>query len=345
MPFLFYELLQLSIGTREKLSRVPSVYEWEWIYDEAERQAVVGVLLDGLERLPDDQLPPLELKLQWIGMVQIMEAEYKTHCERAAELTRRFRAVGLHSCILKGVALAQLYPHPERRQCGDIDIWVDGSRKEVLAWVRAQCETGHVTWHHTEAEFFEDVPVEIHFHPAWLYHPMHNYRLQRFFDKHKKSFMEEEAANLGFSCTSTSFDAIFALVHFFRHLIVEGVGLRHVIDYYYVCKQIEKENIQEEVKDNIRRMGLIRIASAMMWVLNEKCGMPMRLCLCQPNEKEGLFLLQELMVGGNFGQSRTDGMGYNSFRRFCVMLRHYPNDVLWILPWKVWHKCWRLLNT
>ena len=345
MANLFLELLQVSLGTRDKLSRVPNAHEWGAIYDEAERQAIIGILLGGLERLPAEQLPPLELKLQWIGMGQMMEAEYRLHCERASELSRRFHSVGFKNCVLKGIAISRYYPQPERRQCGDIDLWVDGRRKDVMAWMRSQYEIGHNVWHNVGVEIFEDVSVEIHFHPAWLYHPMHNYRLQRFFDKHKKSFMEEEAANLGFSCTSTSFDAIFALVHFFRHLIVEGVGLRHVIDYYYVCKQIEKENIQEEVKDNIRRMGLIRIASAMMWVLNEKCGMPMRLCLCQPNEKEGLFLLQELMVGGNFGQSRTDGMGYNSFRRFCVMLRHYPNDVLWILPWKVWHKCWRLLNT
>ena len=129
---LFFELLQVALGTREELSRVPSAVEWEALYEEAERQAVVGVLLGGLERLPEEQWPPLELKLQWIGEVQMMEAEYRTHCERAKELTRRFRSIGFKSCVLKGVGTAQLYPYPERRQCGDIDLWVDGRREDVV---------------------------------------------------------------------------------------------------------------------------------------------------------------------------------------------------------------------
>ena len=65
------------------MSRVPSAREWERLYDETDRQAVIGVLLDGLERLPAEQLTPAPVKLQWIGMVQMMEAEYKMQCEKA----------------------------------------------------------------------------------------------------------------------------------------------------------------------------------------------------------------------------------------------------------------------
>ena len=177
MNNLFYELLQVALGTREKLSRVPSSREWEALYDEAERQAIVGVLLGGLERLPEEQLPPLEVKLQWIGMVQMMEAEYRQHVERSKELASRFRAVGFQSCVLKGVAMARYYPEPSRRQCGDIDLWTFGRRKDVMKWLRSQYEIGHNVWHNVGVEVFEDVPVEIHFHPGWLWNPWHNRRL------------------------------------------------------------------------------------------------------------------------------------------------------------------------
>ena len=132
---LFIELLQVSLGTRDKLSRVPSSSEWASLYDEAERQAVVGILFDGLECIPPEQLPPVEIKLQWIGMAQLMESTYRLHNERAVELTRRFRAAGFCSCILKGIGLSQFYHSPERRLCGDIDIWVDGHRKDVIPWL------------------------------------------------------------------------------------------------------------------------------------------------------------------------------------------------------------------
>lgn len=48
---LFVELLQVALGRREGLSRVPSAAEWEALYEEAGKQAIVGVMLCGLERL------------------------------------------------------------------------------------------------------------------------------------------------------------------------------------------------------------------------------------------------------------------------------------------------------
>lgn len=57
MRELFVELLQVSLGTREKLSRVPSAVEWQALMDEAQRQAIAGILACGLERLPIEQKP------------------------------------------------------------------------------------------------------------------------------------------------------------------------------------------------------------------------------------------------------------------------------------------------
>ena len=355
MEDLFIELLQVSLGTRESLSRVPSAREWERIYDEAERQAIVGLLLSGLESLPEGQLPPLELKLQWIGEVQMMEAEYKTHCERAAELTRRLRTVGFHSCILKGVALAQLYPLPERRQCGDIDIWVDGRRKDVLTWVRTQCEIGHVTWHHTDAEFFEDVPVEVHFRPSWVYQPLQYRRLSLFFEKEKEVQMAER--EIGFGYPTPEFNAVFALTHAFHHLLEEGVGMRHVVDYYYVLRQVQgsgffaeqsgraERKVQDDTLRVIKSIGLGKFAAAMMWVLKEACGAEDELLLCEPDEKEGRFLLQEIMAAGNFGFNRVgEELKHNSLKRFWVMFKHYPNQVIWMLPFKLRNRIWKVFN-
>lgn len=82
----------------------------------------------------------------------------------------------------------------------------------------------------------------------------------------------------------------------------------------------------------------------MMWVLKEACGMSSENMLCEPNEIEGNFLLCEIMAGGNFGKSRTDGLNRNSLSRYRVMVQHYPSEVLWMIPWKVWHKGWRIMN-
>lgn len=339
MRNLFIEILQMALGTRERLSRVPNGAEWIALRQESQRQAVLGLMVEGLELLPKEQRPPKELLLQWIGQVQMNESSYQLHCERARELTIRLEAAGYNSCILKGIGTAQLYPVPARRQCGDIDLWVSGERKAITKWIKSQCASGHSEWHHLEAGFFSDVSVEVHFHPAWLYNPVHNRKLQQFFWQKRDDAMMKRSE--GFNYPSPGFDVVFSLVHTFHHLLEEGVGGRHIVDYFYILKALPQEERYNSLKI-IRELGIEKFLSAMMWELKEVCGMPPEFMLCEPNETEGKFLLKEIMAGGNFGKARSDGLKRNSFNRYRVMVRHYPSEVLWMIPWKVWHKCWRI---
>lgn len=360
MENLFAELLQMSLGTRGSLSRAPRDVEWNAFFIESQKQCVTSLMICGLERLTIDQKPPQTLLFEWIGVNQMTEAAYALQCERAKELTDIFKQQGYRSCVLKGIGTAQLYPVPARRQCGDIDIWVapkvngegflgepsgkaerkvHGFRKELTKWVKTQCSVGHSEWHHLEAEFFKDVSVEVHFHPAWLYNPIHNRKLQRFFEQKKNDAMIKRPD--GFNYPKPDFDVVFSLVHTFHHLLEEGVGLRHIVDYYYILKALPQEERRKSL-EIIRGLGLEKFLSAMMWVLQKVCEMSSDYLLCTPNETEGKFLLNEIMAGGNFGKGRTDGLTRNSFSRYKVMVRHYPSEVLWMVPWKVWHKCWRM---
>ena len=210
--------------------------------------------------------------------------------------------------------------------------------------MKTQCETDHHVWHHVDAMFFEDVAVEVHVHPGWMYGPMKNHRLQQFFERNKDSQMVVDK-KLGFSHTTARFDAVSSLVHSFHHLLEEGIGLRHIVDYFFVLRKCHTDNT--DITDIIRvlkSIGLAKFTGAVMWVMQEVCVMPESELLCSPNEKEGTFLLEEIMAGGNFGQTRTDGKVRNSFSRWMMMVKHYPGEVLWMLPWKGWHKVWRLVN-
>ena len=338
MNYLFAELLQVSLGNKTSLSQTPSDKEWVGLLSEAKRQAVVGVLTDGLEKLPQEQKPRPEILLQWLGLAQITEDTYTLHVERAKELIKRFANAGFKTCVLKGIGTAQCYPNPTRRQCGDIDLWVNGSGKEVLTWLQSQCKLGKLSWLHADAGFFEDVQVEVHFHPSWLYSPISNKRLQHWFERNKDGQMVVNR-DLGIAYSSVRFNAVFSLVHAFHHLMEEGVGMRHVIDYYYILNALPISH-HDEVMRVLKYIGLGGFAAAMMWVLAEVCGMEQEHQLCEPNEKEGLFLLDEIKAGGNFGQSRQDDKQRNTFARWRMMVRHYPSEAIWMVPWKLWHRGW-----
>lgn len=334
----------MALGNLDALSQIPDSEEWTILLAGAKKQGVVALMLSGLERLPSIQRPSQKVLLCWIGIGQMTAEVYSLQCARAKELTHFFNNLefGVKSCVLKGVGMSQLYPVPARRHGGDIDIWVDGSRKEVMKWLHRQCDIGHVEWHHAEAKLFKDVSVEVHFHPGWLYNPAHNRRLQRWFNnqKNRQFDMNEK---LGFAYPTVRFNAVYSLIHLYHHLIEEGVGIRHIVDYYFILKALPVDE-RSAVLADLKSFGMNKVTAAMMWVLQEVCGLSSEYLLCEPDEKEGRFVLDEVMNGGNFGQYRKDFHRRNTVSRFFFMLHHYPKEVLWVVPWKLWHMCWRLVN-
>ena len=352
----FLELLQVSLGSRRELTSLPTSEEWMRLFDEAQRQAVIGVILDGLERLPEQQRPPTDVLLQWIGVTQMIEQQSKNNEKNVKILTEVFKEAGYDCCILKGIGISKLYPNPYRRQTGDIDLWVRGNRKEVMRWLQSKYNIHQPVWHNVGVDFFCDVPVEVHFHPSWSWNPFYNSRLQNFFEQ------EWERIDVGkdrkeYNIPSIEFQVIACLSHTYRHMIAEGVGLRHVVDYYYILKRMYEErqtlyhgqsnkHVIDGLVEKINTSGLHKFLAAMMWVLMHACGMPEKWMLCEPNEKEGRFLLEEVMAAGNFGHQRFGVvLPANSLRRYWVMGRHYPLEVLWMPIWKVWHWGWRKIHS
>lgn len=341
---LFFELLQVATGHRVQLTVFPTEIQWEALLDESERQAVASYMMDGLERLPLKQLPPIQVKLQWIGLLQITEQTYSLHKAFAKELTETFRSRGFHSCILKGLSSAERYPNPDRRQCGDIDIWVRGRRKDIKSFVSSEYHLIHEDWHHLNFCIADHVEVEVHIHPSWLYNPLHNARLLKWFHKQEPIQFNQSPNSAGFVNTMASFDAVFMLAHASHHLLEEGLGVRHVVDYYYVLTMLSEQERKDAIK-TIKWLGMGRLSSAMMYVLNIMCDLDYDMMLCPPDEKEGRFLLDEIMSAGNFGKERKgEELKRNSIKRFLYFVKHYPSEVLWMVPWKVWHKCWRIMN-
>lgn len=344
---LFIELLQISVGTLDKLSRVPNACEWSSILTEAERQAVVGVLVDGLERLPQEQRPPKEYLLQWIGVAQLLEQAYKIHCKRAIELAELFSSAGLKCCVLKGIGNAQYYPNPPRRQCGDIDIWVDGERNEVIDYLGSHGEIGHIDIKHCDWKVYADTEVEVHFIPTWFYNPFTNKKLQRWVDG-QKVLLFEHKPEIGINTPTTAFNLVYLLIHIYRHLFDEGVGLRQLVDYYYVLKHSTLEERTEAMRV-LSSLRMKRFVGAAMYVMQEVFGMEDSFLLCQPLREEGQFLLNEIMRAGNFGhlddrnkhhQSRWAN-GLQNVKRNIRFVWRYPQEVCWMPAWKVWHWGWR----
>lgn len=350
---LFLELIQTAVGRRERLSRVPTAEEWEGLLEEAQRQALVGVLYDALERLPDEQRPPRQTLIGWHALTEQIAADNERLNRDAVWVTERFLKVGFRNTILKGQGNALLYPNPLRRQPGDIDIWLEGKREEIFGYVLRHFPRQSVQWLEVQFPVRKDTVIEVHTAPNVLFCPTDNRRLQAFFQEHAEECFTRETPlpDGNIHTPGWEMNAVFQLTHIYRHLFFEGIGLRQLMDYYYLLLARDGESTAM-VEEMIERLHMRRIAGAVMWVLREVFGLEECYMVARPDEEEGRFLLREITLAGNFGKfDERNVLRHTKWGNFWQItnrnwrfLTHYPREVLWNPWYRIRQFLWRKRN-
>ena len=221
-------------------------------------------------------------------------------------------------------------------------------RDKVLEYVRRHVPNCKPVYHHVDFPVVEGVDIEVHFTPTWMNSPVTNRRLQKFFRSFNFHLSSSNYPEL--PTPSLAFNRVYILVHIYRHLFAEGIGLRQLLDYYFVLCQDFTEEERQDTMRTLRALKMQRFAAAVMWVLQQVFGMADRYLLTAPNEREGRFLLSEIMLAGNFGQhdERLQHMrgesrlhwGLRKVKRNFRFVRSYPSEVLWSPLFKLWQFFW-----
>lgn len=374
----FFELLQVAIGNRDSMSGVLSAEEWEEIYEKAKKQTLVGIAFKGVERLPEEQLPPRPRIRQWyIKADKIRKKNDKINLE-CAQTCYVLAKKGFRSCIIKGQANLKNYrtlsspseggedsvtiPDKEHlcwfRTPGDIDVWTwsrSGKVSDVISHFVAQKKNADPHYHHVDCTVIGDTETEIHYRPSWMCAPWRNKVLQEFCNQQKANIgrypvVLPDGRTTFFFVPSDEFDAVYQLVHIYRHLFAEGIGLRQMLDYCMVLHQLSVEQRESSYKV-LRRLGMKTFVAATMFVMQEVFGMKDEYLLCTPNKKRGDFLLKEIMLAGNFGHAdnrytitREDNVakwGLMKMIRNMKFLTSYPEEVICEPLFRVFHWAWR----
>ena len=364
MNNLFFELVRVAIARQDELSRVPTTKEWRSLYDMAERQTLIGICFAGVQRLRKRESPgvsnlPQDLFMKWLGVVARIQQRngYMDKC--CTDVQKLFESRNLHCLILKGQGIAKLYDAPlgDLRQSGDIDLWAipyqnenkEDHFKNVMDVVESVASIKDFNMQHVAIQLFGNVEIEVHFMPSMMQNPFHNKRLQKWLKRKVQNRGSVRSSNI----PSIEFNIVYILQHCYNHLLFEGVGLRQIMDYYYVLKNSDFDTQKKrEIYRTLQYLGLYRFASAMMWVMLNLFRLEQDRMICHPNEKEGLFLLKEIMNGGNFGQYGNDeimkqhGRGIWAFfkarmKRNTRFLRRYPSEIFWSPIMMLMHKYWK----
>lgn len=235
---IFFDFLRFCIGSAKEIPGSLKEVDWKELYAIAKKQCLVGVLFDGIKKLPAEHVGmKKEQLLQWMAESQMLEKANVRLNDAAIQVSEWFRKKGFRTCILKGQGNALMYPNPYSRTPGDIDIWVEGGDKRVISFVRSISPHEKACYHHIEFPSYKGVEVEVHYRPSFLLCFWHNRKLQKYYERVK----EEQFSHLvmlgeqgEIAIPTAEFNLIFQLTHIFSHLMNEGIGLRQLVDYYYV---------------------------------------------------------------------------------------------------------------
>ena len=235
---IFFDFLRFCIGSAKEIPDSLKEADWKELYAIAKKQCLVGVLFDGIKKLPAEHVGmEKELLLQWMAECQMLEKANVRLNDAAIQVSEWFRKKGFRTCILKGQGNALMYPNPYSRTPGDIDIWVEGGDKRVISFVRSISPHEKACYHHIEFPSYKGVEVEVHYRPSFLLCFWHDRKLQKYYERVKEEQFSHRVM-LGeqgeIAIPTAKFNLIFQLTHIYAHLMNEGIGLRQLVDYYYV---------------------------------------------------------------------------------------------------------------
>ena len=383
---IYFRFIQFSLGLYEGKEfldgSVLQGFDWDAFYDFAKRQTLVGIVFDGIQRLPKGAAPRLDLLMKWLGMSQRVKMRNEVLNEATVAVYNSVRNAGYSCCILKGQGNAVMYPNPSARMPGDVDVWVDAWRDDIRRLARALVENadgrvGSESLNHIGLTM-GGITVELHSTPGFMANCIYNRRLQNWLrrnaDLQCSNMVALPNGSGAVAVPTCAFNAVYQLYHLYHHYFYEGVGLRQVVDYYFVVVKSEERRVKGEVKSEERRvkseeggvkseerrvknpmalegelkwLGLWKFAGAVMYVLHNVMGLPEDMMIAPMDRKRGRMLLDDILNGGNFGHyDKHHAVGHNLLRlyRDARLLRFYPSEALSEPVFRAWHWWWRKRN-
>lgn len=372
---IFFDFLRFCIGSAKEIPGSLKEVDWKELYRIAQKQALLGVLFHGIRRLPKELAPEQKLLMQWMVMAEQIRKQNIRLFLDSVKACKKFENKGFANCILKGQGNALLYPDPYMRTPGDIDIYLAGGRKRVMQYINKVWPNQVMRYHHVDFPVMKTA-IEVHFTPSYMFFPIHNSRMQKWF----KEVMDLQCSNVvtlpdGYgeiTVPTTSFNVIYILSHLYRHVFTEGIGLRQLLDYYFVLvkwhtdltnltdsnkslPQMTQINTDlDTLRHELKYLGLWKFAQAVMYVLHEVFGLSEDRMIAPMDEREGRFLLDEIMRGGNFGQyddRMGSKIGESKMHRYFRMnlrnlrfVKHYPTEALSEPLFRTWFAVWKKIH-
>lgn len=251
--------------------------EWNELMDMAYKQTVVCFISAACLRHKDVDNIPTDIREEMQAVIEENKKIHKYHNSVLIELITKFEEQGLHPILLKGQGIAQMYPEPELRQCGDIDLYFrleEYQRAETyIREIEDEVDKHIINYNHYETQY-KDIVVEVHKHTSWLPNPFANKRFQEFTSEELNYFDAINIDDKLISIPSPLFNLVSVFVHMWNHFESKGVSLRQMCDVVMMLSFYNGIIPHKELNRAIRRLSF---------------SLPWQVSICAFEEKLGLL--------------------------------------------------------
>ena len=336
---IYLDFIRYAVAMEEQLPDSCKEIDWNGFYKFCSQQGVLGVAFQGLER--SNLKIPQNLLFEWIGTVEHIKKTNLLTNQCMLKVSQYFEKKNLRTCILKGQANALMYPNPALRSPGDIDIWVEGQREDIIKIVLKETPNAHYSIHHIKMPIFKDVSVEVHYRPIYLSNWFLDKKLQRYISNNEERQFSHrvnvDQATIG--SLTNDFNVVYQLLHMNAHFFTTRNNLKQFVDYYYLLKETDanSENYKTEIQKLFKDFGVLKYATGIMWVMKEILGLEDKYLVVEPSEKEGRLILNESLYFGTWSKNKLRSV-IEQFVANARIVGHYPKDVLIGPLFLIWHQ-------
>ena len=342
---LFFEILQNGLWGKP-IEAVPTRNDMLHVVKLALSQTVLGIVGNVIitDKTLSSYLTERELAYLRKLVMSVVSVSYTWNCS-VRNIFMEMHDNGVEPILLKGQGIAQYYPNPDFRQCGDIDLYVGKQYFEKACEVvkALATENDMATVKHTKKHFhiyLGKVPIELHLYSD-VYYPK---RLDRIYQEISDAGIsvapiEVELAGYPVKTPSVNFNVFYIFNHLWHHFIADGVGLRQICDLCVLLHRFHGQIDYNYLRNVLERMGLMKQWKIFGSIAVDKLGLPVEeypfYDAKYKRMKEKVFRL--VMLEGNFGQQnlkehkRPDG--YLRGKLYSLAFRTKRNmRVLFLFP-------------
>lgn len=340
MDNAYLDFIKYAIGEETVISDSAESIDWYDFLQFCNRHGIIGLVFEGIQRA--DLMINEDILFKWISCVEQIKKKNRITNQRIEQVQHFFEVKKCRTCILKGQANGLMYPKPEVRSPGDIDIWVEGKTLDIIRMVQSITPSASYSLHHIKMPIFKDVSVEVHYRPTKMTNRKLDNKLQAYVKEVTKyQFLHKEKLGvIEIGCLSDEFNALYQILHMYGHFFETRNSFKQFTDYYYLLKKGLAEEEKQQCLRMFKSLKLEKYAAGIMWIMTDVLGLEERFIIGEKNEREGRLILKESFYYGTFSKNTIYSVLQQTIAN-VRLVRHYPCKVLNGPLYLVWHQWWK----